>query len=118
MRPAGGGGSGSCRAWGRTGAFRARCGAGAGEAGEVIPVTHDPELAWILPSRLRRGVRGLDHFQLRVSRRITGEISLQIDGRAVIRLAKTWSPGRRILVPLAPEALTATHVHIGFREGF
>lgn len=86
------------------------------EGGEVIPVTCDAPLRYVVPSLLRRGVQGMTSFQLRVARPVTGEIALQLDGRAVFRLRNRWRPERRILVPLPPEALAAGRVHFTFQE--
>lgn len=87
------------------------------DGGEVIPVTYDTPLRYVVPSLLRRSVQGMTDFQLRVSRPVSGEIGLELDGQAIIRLHNRWKPERRILLPLPPQALQASTVHIAFREG-
>lgn len=88
-----------------------------GEPGnELIPVTHDEPLRYVVPSLLRRGAAGLSHFQLRVLRPVAGEISLRLNGHAMWRQRKKWLPERRILVPITAEAFQAERVHFTFQE--
>lgn len=86
------------------------------DKGEVIPVTCDAPLRYVVPSLLRRGITGLSDFQLRVTQPVRGEIALEVDGRAALRLNNKWRPERRILIPILPEALRAERVHLSFRE--
>lgn len=82
-------------------------------------VTHDPPIKLVVPSLLRREANGspaLREFQLRVTRRAQGRLSLQLDGRDVWSAEGTWSPERRILVPMPPAATEAQAVHFRFQE--
>jgi thioredoxin reductase len=87
-----------------------------GGASPTVPVTHDAPLRYVVPQLLQRDVTGLQDFQLRVTHPVTGEIALELDGRAVFRLQNRWMPERRILVPIPKQALQADHVHFSFRE--
>ena len=85
----------------------------------AIPVTHDDPVKLVVPNLLRRGIPpspGFDRFQLRVSRRCRGQLSLELDGRTVFQTSGTWRPERRILIPIPPEAPHADHVHVRFAE--
>ncbi|MDO9636990.1 MAG: FAD-dependent oxidoreductase [Pseudotabrizicola sp.] len=87
-----------------------------GTATATVRVTHDAPLRYVVPQFLQRGMAGMQHFQLRVTRPVVGEIALELDGRAVFRLQNRWMPERRILVPIPKQAMQAAHVHFSFRE--
>jgi NADPH-dependent 2,4-dienoyl-CoA reductase/sulfur reductase-like enzyme len=85
----------------------------------LIQISHDAPIRYVVPNLLRQTPNrqaGLQDFQLRVSRPVTGEIALHIDGRAVFRLRNHWRPEKRILLPIPTAALTATAIHFAFTE--
>ncbi|MGA0561447.1 NAD(P)/FAD-dependent oxidoreductase [Ancylobacter sp. VNQ12] len=91
------------------------------DAGAAAPilVSHDPPIKLVVPSLLRRGANGspaLREFQLRVTRRAQGRLSLQLDGRDVWSTDGIWGPERRILVPMPLAATEAQTVHFRFQE--
>ncbi|PZV38824.1 NAD(P)/FAD-dependent oxidoreductase [Mesorhizobium kowhaii] len=86
------------------------------KASDHVPVTHDDPIKLVMPSILRRAdttSAAFNQFQLRVTRRVKGRLSLEIDGKEVWSSRKVWMPERRILVPIPPQALSAQAV--GFR---
>lgn len=88
-------------------------------AATPIPVLHDAPIKLVVPNLLRRDsgtAAGLDRFQLRVTHRVHGDLSLEIDGKVVWRQRRLWLPERRIIAPLPAAALHADHVHFRFRE--
>lgn len=88
------------------------------EASAPVPVTFDAPVKLVVPNILRRATSApaFRQFQLRVSRRARGRLSLELDGREVWQARGLWMPERRILVPIPADAPKAQHVHFRFRE--
>lgn len=90
-----------------------------GDISVPVPVTFDTPVKLVVPGLLRRAANAapaFGNFQLRVTRRARGRLSLRLDGREVWAAEKTWMPERRILVPIPPAAPAASAVHFRFEE--
>ncbi len=90
-----------------------------GDAGAAVPVAFDDPVKLVVPGLLRRGglaAPALRDFQLRVTRRVRGRLSLELDGKTVWSRDGAWMPERRILVPIPPDAARAEQVRFRLAE--
>lgn len=88
-------------------------------SGSPVPVRFDPPVKLVVPGLIRRNDNqpgAMEYFQLRFTHRVRGELSLEIDGRAVSKQRREWLPERRVLVSLPKEAYAAKSVHFRFTE--
>lgn len=85
----------------------------------AAPVTFDAPIKLVVPSLLRATVQrvaAMEQFQLRVSRRVRGRLTLQLNGQEVWSQRRQWMPERRILVPMPKSAAAAVTIHFGLVE--
>ncbi|RAM63168.1 pyridine nucleotide-disulfide oxidoreductase [Herbaspirillum rubrisubalbicans] len=86
---------------------------------DAIPVQYDTPIKLVVPGMVRKSQiaqSAFTHFQVRVTRRVQGEISLRIDGKTVWQQRTKWLPERRILVPIPREASNARTIEFSFQE--
>jgi len=87
--------------------------------GQAIPVAHAAPIKLVVPGAVRNSPLeqpAFTTFQLRVSHRVRGVISLHLDGVSVWQKQAQWLPERRILVPIPAQASTAQTIEFRFRE--
>ena len=86
-----------------------------------VRVAFDAPIKLVVPGLITSGDllarNAFQHFQLRMTRRASGRITLQLDGRTVWEKAAEWLPERRILVPIPADASKAGRVAFVFEEG-
>ncbi|MCB4770009.1 NAD(P)/FAD-dependent oxidoreductase [Ancylobacter sp. Lp-2] len=90
-----------------------------GAAGEPVRVDVEAPVKLVVPGLLRRqghAAPAFRDFQLRVTARVRGRLSLEIDGREAWAAERVFMPERRILVPIPPGAFAAESVRFRFRE--
>lgn len=86
---------------------------------QAIPVAHAAPVKLVVPGAVRNSPLeqpAFTTFQLRVSHRVRGVISLHLDGVSVWERQAQWLPERRILVPIPEQASTAKTIEFRFRE--
>ncbi|NWK78188.1 FAD-dependent oxidoreductase [Aquitalea sp. LB_tupeE] len=86
---------------------------------EAIPVAYAAPIKLVVPGALRNSLLALPAFttfQLRVSHRVRGVISLHLDGVPVWEKQAQWLPERRILVPIPARARSARTIEFRFQE--
>lgn len=88
------------------------------EPAEFVPIRVHGPVKYCVPQRLvRHAQAGLDHLQLRVSRRVAGTLTVSDGVRALWRASGTFLPERRIRVPLGdPAFIRAAALDIGFES--
>lgn len=92
-----------------------------GDPSASIPlrVTYDPPIKLVLPSLIRSGSmvpQGLRTFQLRMSSRVRGVLSLVVDGRVTWQRRGVWLPETRICAPMPELISSANLVQFKFEE--
>lgn len=88
--------------------------------GERVTVEFETPVKLVVPGAIRTGVAlapaAFEEFQLRVQRRVQGELVLEIDGAPAWKQAGHWLPERRILVPIPASALNAKSIRFRIAE--
>ncbi len=86
---------------------------------ERVAVEFEAPVKLVVPGAIRTGTAALpafETFQLRVQRRVRGELVLEIDGVPEWRRVGHWLPERRILVPIPASALNAKRIRFRIAE--
>ena len=85
---------------------------------ELIQVEFDKPIKLVVPSVLRRNETHKQNavFQLRFTHRVKGKLSVILDGNTVWSKTAQWLPERRILIPIAHQAMKASHIKLNFEE--